>query len=97
MLKNIRVLLKFCSNKLKEDKVVDGSTFDREKLKVASSIRFFPPEMREDKILELINISVKDYASKFKQWSRYAPTMVVESNPKISKFVLVVSKMVVKE
>ncbi|WMV07978.1 hypothetical protein MTR67_001363 [Solanum verrucosum] len=48
------------------------------------SIRFFPIEMREAKVLEFINlrqgsISVREYSLKFTQLSKYAPTMVADS------------------
>ncbi|KAH0654435.1 hypothetical protein KY290_032963 [Solanum tuberosum] len=58
--------------------------------------------MREAKVLEFINLhqgnmSVKKYALKFTQFSRYAPTMVVDPRARMNKFVLGVSTMVVKE
>ncbi|WMV13549.1 hypothetical protein MTR67_006934 [Solanum verrucosum] len=64
--------------------------------------RFFPLEMSEAKLLEFINIpqksvSVREYALKFTQLSKYAQMMVSDSRGKISMFVLGVSKIVVKE
>ncbi|WMV54569.1 hypothetical protein MTR67_047954 [Solanum verrucosum] len=65
-------------------------------------IMVLPLEMRETKVLEFINLrqgsmSVREYARKFTQLSKYAPTMVVDSRARMSKFVSGVSKMVVKE
>jgi len=40
---------------------------------------------------------VKEYALKFTQLSRYAPTMVADSRAKMSKFLTGISNMVVKE
>ncbi|WMV45530.1 hypothetical protein MTR67_038915 [Solanum verrucosum] len=50
-------------------------------------LRLFPLELREAKIQEFINLrqgsmSVKEYALKFTQLSKYAPTIVADSvNP----------------
>ena len=75
---------------------------DWEKFKAAFLDRFFPLEMREAKVLEFINLrqgsmSVREYALKFTQLSKYAPSMVADSRDKMSKFVLGVCEMVVKE
>lgn len=64
--------------------------------------RFFPLDMRDTMVLELIklcqeNISLKVFAMKFTQLSRYDPAIVVDPRARMSKFYLEVSKMVVKE
>ncbi|KAH0636060.1 hypothetical protein KY290_036462 [Solanum tuberosum] len=56
----------------------------------------------EAKIQEFINLrqgsmSVKEYALKFTQLSKYAPTIVADSRDKMNKFVMGVFDMVVKE
>lgn len=56
----------------------------------------------EAKVLEFINlsqenISVKEYEWNFTQFARYYTTMVVKSKERMSKFVLGVSEIVVKE
>ena len=58
--------------------------------------------MREAKVLEFIkqlqgNIRVKEYVLKFMRLSRYAHTTVVDPRERMSKFILGVSNIVVKE
>jgi len=43
------------------------------------------------------SMRIREYALKFTQLSKYAPTMVADSRAKMSKFVSGVSKMMVKE
>lgn len=54
------------------------------------------------KVLEFINLRqgnmfVQEYSLKFSQLARYAPYVVADSRAKMSKFVLEVSRGVVKE
>ncbi|WMV46269.1 hypothetical protein MTR67_039654 [Solanum verrucosum] len=82
--------------------IIGVTPVEKEKFKVALLDRFFPLEMREAKVLEFINLcqgsmSVKEYALKVTQLSRYAPTMIVDPRARMSKFVPGVSEMVVKE
>lgn len=56
----------------------------------------FPPRL-DFVNLQQRNMSVNEYALKFTQLSMYAPTIFVESWARMSKFVLGVSEMVVKE
>ncbi|WMV24299.1 hypothetical protein MTR67_017684 [Solanum verrucosum] len=75
---------------------------DWEKFKATFLDRFFPLEIREAKVLGFINlhqgsVSVREYDLKFTQLSKYAPTMVVDSRTRMSKFVSGVSEMVVKK
>jgi len=58
--------------------------------------------MREEKVLEFINLrqgnmSVKEYALRFTQFSKYAPSIVSDSRTRMSKFVSGVSELIVKE
>lgn len=58
--------------------------------------------MREAKILEFINhcegkMRMKEYFLNFTQLSWYAPTVVVNPRSRMSKFVLAVSEIMVKE
>ncbi|WMV41567.1 hypothetical protein MTR67_034952 [Solanum verrucosum] len=61
-----------------------------ERLKSAFLDRFFPLEMREALVLEFIkfrqgNMSVKEYALRFTQFSKYAPSLVADSRSRMSK------------
>jgi len=81
---------------------VDAGPLDWEKFKVSFLDRLFPLEMREAKVVEFINLcqgsmSLREYALKFTQLSKYAPAMVANPMARMSKFVLGVSEMVVKE
>ncbi|KAH0758100.1 hypothetical protein KY290_021593 [Solanum tuberosum] len=89
-------------NQWKEGRPKDAGPLDWEKFKGTFLDRFFPLEMREAKVLEFINLrqgstSVREYALKFTQLSKYAPTIVVDVRVRMSKFVTGVSEMVVKE
>ncbi|WMV57929.1 hypothetical protein MTR67_051314 [Solanum verrucosum] len=73
----------------------------REKFKGAFLDRLFPLEMREMKVLEFINlrqgnINVKEYALKFTQLAKYAPTTVADLRARMS-YMPGVSDLVVKE
>ncbi|KAH0724928.1 hypothetical protein KY284_000793 [Solanum tuberosum] len=64
--------------------------------------RFFPRELREVKAQEFMNLrqgsmTVQEYGCKFKQLSRYAPHMVVDSKPLMNKFMYGVSDLVKTE
>jgi len=74
---------------------------DWEKLTSAFLDRFFPLEMREAKVLEFINLRqgnmiVNKYALKFMQLSKYSTFMVADYWENMRKFVLGMSKMVIK-
>ncbi|WMV25033.1 hypothetical protein MTR67_018418 [Solanum verrucosum] len=61
---------------------------------ILKGVAVFPLEIREAKVLEFINLrqgsmSVREYALKFTQLSKYAPTMIVDSRARMSKFVSV--------
>lgn len=65
-------------------------------------IVFFSHELREVKVMELINlkhgdISVGEYALKFTKFSKYAPSLVVDPKAHINKIILGVSDLVVVE
>ncbi|XP_069143478.1 uncharacterized protein [Solanum lycopersicum] len=58
--------------------------------------RFFPREMREAKVVELINLhqramSMHDYSLKFIQLSKYAPSLVSHPRDEMSRFMMGVS------
>ncbi|XP_049368383.1 uncharacterized protein LOC125833277 [Solanum verrucosum] len=64
--------------------------------------RLFPLELREAKVQDFTNLreesmSVKEYALKFTQLCKYAPTMVADSRSKMNKFVTGIFDMVAKE
>ncbi|WMV41875.1 hypothetical protein MTR67_035260 [Solanum verrucosum] len=71
-------------NQWKEARPVDAGPLEWEKFKSTFLDRFFPLEMRETKVLEFINLrqgnmSVKEYALRFIQLSKYAPSIVTDS------------------
>jgi len=71
-------------------------------LKMAFLDRFFPLELREQKLVEFMNLrqgnmSVKEYSLKFTQLSKYAPTLVANSRARMNKFVMGVSDLVEEE
>ncbi|XP_049406260.1 uncharacterized protein LOC125869904 [Solanum stenotomum] len=83
-------------NKWKDGRPI--RTGPRETFKLAFLDRFFPLELREVKMQEFINLrqggmSVKKYALKFTQLSKYAPTLVADSRAKMNKFVMGVSDL----
>ena len=62
-----------------------------ELFKTAFLERFFPREMREDKVEEFINLkqgsmTVREYFLKFVKLSRYATSLVSNSRDEISRF-----------
>ncbi|KAF3682357.1 hypothetical protein FXO38_01308 [Capsicum annuum] len=64
--------------------------------------QFFPLELREDKVLEFINLRqdsmmVKEYFLRFTQLARYAPHVVVDGRAKMIKFVSGVNDSVIEE
>ncbi|KAH0728122.1 hypothetical protein KY284_003987 [Solanum tuberosum] len=70
-----------------------------EEFKTAFLNRFFPLELREAKLVEFMNLkqrsmSVREYALKFNQLSRYAPHLVADSRSRMNKFVMGVSNLV---
>ncbi|KAH0746323.1 hypothetical protein KY285_007980 [Solanum tuberosum] len=73
-----------------------------EEFKTAFLNRFFPLELREAKLVEFMNLkqgsmSVREYALKFNQLSRYAPHLVADSRSRMNKFVMGVSDLVSEE
>lgn len=61
--------------------------------KTAFLDRCFPLELREQKLVEFMNLrqgnmSVKEYSFKFTQLSKYAPTSVANSRARMNKFVM---------
>ncbi|WMV24318.1 hypothetical protein MTR67_017703 [Solanum verrucosum] len=88
--------------KWKEARSVEASPIEWESFKSVFLDRFFPLEMREAKVLELINLrkgnmSVREYALRFTQLSKYGPSIGADRRAKMSKFVSGVSDLVVKE
>jgi len=89
-------------NQWKEARPVEAGPIEWERFKSDFLERFSPLHMREAKVLEFIslrqgNMSIKEYALRFTQQSKYAPSIVVDRRAKMSKFVSEVSDMVVKE
>ena len=73
-----------------------------EEFKLAFLNRFFPLELREAKLVEFMNLkqgamSVREYALKFVQLSKYAPHLVADSRSRMNKFVMGVSDLVSEE
>ncbi|WMV24469.1 hypothetical protein MTR67_017854 [Solanum verrucosum] len=78
-------------NQWKETRPVRAGPIELVIFKSVFLDRFFPLEMREANVLELINLrqgsmSVRKYALKFTQLLKYAPTMVVDSRARINVF-----------
>ncbi|WMV13919.1 hypothetical protein MTR67_007304 [Solanum verrucosum] len=74
----------------KGERALDVGPLDWDKFKGAFLDRFFFLEMREARIQEFIslrkqNMSVKEYLSKFTQFSKYAPTMVANSRARMNE------------
>ncbi|KAH0669578.1 hypothetical protein KY285_023739 [Solanum tuberosum] len=70
-----------------------------EEFKLAFLNRFFRLELREAKLVEFMNLkqgamSVRKYALKFVQLSKYAPHLVADSRSRMNKFVMSVSDLV---
>ena len=64
--------------------------------------RFFPLEMRDEKVQDFINhhqesMSVREYTLMFTQFSKYALTLIANSRARMSKFLMIVFETVVKE
>ncbi|WMV41565.1 hypothetical protein MTR67_034950 [Solanum verrucosum] len=81
---------------------MEAGPIERERFKSTFIDRFFRLEMREAKVLEFANLrqghmSVREYALKFTQLSKDAPSIVANRRAKICKFMSGVSDMVVKE
>lgn len=63
---------------------------------------FFPLELREAKLVEFMNLkqggmSVREYALKFNQLSKYAPHLVANFRSRMNKFVMGVFDLVSEE
>jgi len=89
-------------NQWKEARSEKAGPIEWETFKSASLDIFFPLEMRQGKVLEFFNLqqgnmSVREYALRFTQLSKYAPSIVIDRRTKMSKFVSGVSDLVVKE
>ncbi|WMV14300.1 hypothetical protein MTR67_007685 [Solanum verrucosum] len=98
----LKRVAKIWFNQWKETRPIEADPIEWERLKSAFLDRFFPLELREPKVLEFINLSqgnmsVREYALKLTQLSKYAPSIVADHRAKISKYVLSVFDMVVKE
>ncbi|XP_049358616.1 uncharacterized protein LOC125823265 [Solanum verrucosum] len=92
---------KFLGSKVGEDpqefvdeinRPVEAGPIDWEVFKEAFIDRFFPRELRDAKVEEFINLrkgsmSVQEYALKFTQLSKYAPSMVADPRDGMSRFV----------
>src|ERR1051325_2561195 len=70
--------------------------------KLAFLNSFFPLELREAKLVEFMNLkqgtmSVRDFALKFNQLSKYAPHVMADSSSRMNKFVMGVSNLVSEE
>ncbi|WMV50061.1 hypothetical protein MTR67_043446 [Solanum verrucosum] len=70
-----------------------------EEFKLAFLNRFFSLELREAKLVEFMNLkqgamSVRKYALKFVQLSKYAPHLVADSRSRMNKFVMGVYKKI---
>ena len=64
--------------------------------------KFFPLEMREAKSEEFMNLrqgfmSVKEYYLKFNLFSKYVPEQMADPRSSMSKFLIGVSRLVVKK
>ncbi|WMV42302.1 hypothetical protein MTR67_035687 [Solanum verrucosum] len=83
------VVLKFGSNNGRKRGLINAGPLNWEKSTGEFLDCFFPFVMREENVLEFINLrkgnmSVKVYSLKFTQLDKYAPTMVADSWEKMS-------------
>ena len=74
-----------------------GGPFTWEIFKKAFIDRFFPKEMREEKVVELINLcqegkSVHEYSLEFIKFSKYVPSLVSDPRDQMSRFITGVSE-----
>ncbi|XP_049391777.1 uncharacterized protein LOC125856309 [Solanum stenotomum] len=86
----------------KRNRPVGAGPIDWEVFKKAFIDRFFPCYLREANLEEFINfrhdsMSVQEYALKFTQLSKYAPSMVADLRGEMSRFVKGVSDLVGEE
>ncbi|WMV51096.1 hypothetical protein MTR67_044481, partial [Solanum verrucosum] len=86
-------------NQWKEERAVDAGPLDWKKFKGAFLDRFFPLEIRDEKVLEFINLrqgnmSVKEYALKFTKFCKYVLFIVADLRARMSKFVSGASEMI---
>lgn len=86
----------------KENRAMDAGLVDWIEFKGAFLDRFFPLELREEKIQEFRNLRqgklpMQEYSLKFTQLSEYDPALVVDSRARTSKFISGISWLVVKE
>ncbi|WMV18595.1 hypothetical protein MTR67_011980 [Solanum verrucosum] len=70
--------------KLRDERPIGADPIDWGVFKTAFLDRFFPLELREQKLVEFMNLrqrnmSVKEYSLKFTQLSKYAPTLSANS------------------
>ena len=89
-------------NKWKGQRLVGVGPVEWEVFKSAFLESLFSLELREAKIKEIINLyqvsmSVKDYALKFTQFYKYAPTVVADSSAKMSRFLTSMFDIIEKE
>ncbi|MEM5245128.1 hypothetical protein VTU32_12470, partial [Thermoanaerobacter sp. CM-CNRG TB177] len=73
-----------------------GGPVTWEIFKAAFLDRFFPRDMREEKVTEFINLcqggrGVHEYTLEFVKFSKYTPSLVSDPREKISHFVMGVS------
>ncbi|XP_055814547.1 uncharacterized protein LOC129884242 [Solanum dulcamara] len=75
---------------------------DWKEFKGAFFDHFFPLVLRESKVQEFINLrkgtmSVREYTLRFTKFLKYAPFIVADHRARMSKFILGVSDLVLKE
>lgn len=70
-------------NRWNERRQNDVDPLDWEKLKIAFLYKLFPPKIREENVLSLINLCqesmiLKEYVLNFMKFSQYVPTMIAD-------------------
>ncbi|XP_049382853.1 uncharacterized protein LOC125847230 [Solanum stenotomum] len=86
----------------RDERPIGADPIDWGVFKTALLDRFFPLELREQKLVEFSNLrqgnmSVKEYSLKFTQLYKYAPTLVENSRARMIKFVMEVFGLVEEE
>ena len=86
----------------KDSRPIGAGTIELETFKLAFLYRFFPRELREDKLEKFINLkqgdfNVKQYSLKFTLLSKYAPSLVANHRDLMNRFMMGLSKLVEEE
>ena len=98
----LKVVGKTWYTQWRDNRVLRGCPVNLEVFKRSFLDRFFPIELREAKVEEFINLhqsrmSVLDYSLKFRNFSKYAPSLVSNLRDEISHFLTKMCNNMVEE